>query len=292
MTDRTADNRYPPRSLAVSPSRRFADTPESRFQPNWGQNLATDGEPMPSAHFSVFPVNSITRRPWITESHPMNKLPTLQCDRYGHVFPVAEAPVPRVDTLHSPRKTGPVSPGLPPAEHKPAQPAPSDSSPKTRSGPLPIRRILVPIDADRVKSSDLKPILKVARGFDAEVTLLHCYSTPPSFDYVHGPSALREVSLHRARARAHLLKLCADVQHFFPKCRCEFTFGSLPEQILRASERLQADLIAVPLSLDFVSHCWTTRALLDELVRRANCAVLGVPGASRMANSQRSANSQ
>ena len=82
-----------------------------------------------------------------------------------------------------------------------------------------------------------------------------------------------------ANRTARLLKLCGDVQKFFPKCCWEFTFGSLPESILRTSERLQADLIAVPLSLDFVSHCWTTKDLLDELVRRANCAVLGVPSA-------------
>jgi hypothetical protein len=47
--------------------------------------------------------------------------------------------------------------------------------------------------------------------------------------------------------------------------------------IRRASERLQADLIAVPLPLDFASHCWTTKDLLNELIRRANCPVLGFP---------------
>jgi nucleotide-binding universal stress UspA family protein len=179
----------------------------------------------------------------------MNEWPSLRCDQYGHVITTAGKPVP------------------------------SDSSPQAGIGHSPIQRILVPIDADRVKSTDLKPILKVARRFDAEVTLLHCYSTPPSFDYVLGHCALAEVSLHRDRVRSRLLKLCGDVQQFFSKCRCEFAFGSLPEQILRVSERLQADLIAVPLSLDFVSHCWTTKALLDELVRRADCAVLGVPSA-------------
>jgi hypothetical protein len=46
-----------------------------------------------------------------------------------------------------------------------------------------------------------------------------------------------------------------------------------------AAHVVAADLIAVPLSLDFVSHCWTTKELLDELVRRANCAVLGAPSA-------------
>jgi nucleotide-binding universal stress UspA family protein len=212
----------------------------------------------------------------------MNKWTTLQCDRYGHVTTPAETAIPRVDSLSevsNPANTALACSGVESAERELKQPTPSDSLPHTRIGPLPIRRILVPIDADRVKSSDLKPILKVARRFDAEVTLLHCYSTPPSFDYAHGPSALTEVSLHRDRVRTRLLKLCGDVQQFFSKCSCEFTFGSLPDQILQASERLQSDLIAVPLTLDFVSHCWTTKALLDELVRGANCAVLGFPSA-------------
>ena len=145
---------------------------------------------------------------------------------------------------------------------------------QTAAAKPPVRRILIAIDADHVKPADLKPILKVARHFDAEVTLLHFYSTPPSFDYAVGPSALMEINLHRNMVRERLLELCADVRNFFFKCHCEFTSGSLPAEILRASERLQADLIAVPLSLDFASHCWTTKDLLDELIRRANCPVL------------------
>jgi nucleotide-binding universal stress UspA family protein len=163
------------------------------------------------------------------------------------------------------------------AESKSGRPIPYDSRLQTAAQKSPIRRILVPIDATHVKPADLNPILKVARRFDAEITLLHCYSTPPSFGYAVGASGLADVTLHRNRIMAQLLRLCHDVQKSFAKCRCLFTFGSLPVAILRASERLQSDLIAVPLSLDFVRHCWRTKTLLDELVRRADCAVLGVP---------------
>jgi hypothetical protein len=123
------------------------------------------------------------------------------------------------------------------------------------------------------------PLANPMKDRKQKVTLLHCYSTPPSFDYAVDPSALDDVNLHCNLVRTRLLKLCGEVQKFFAKCRCEFTLGSLPVEIVRASERLQADLIAVPLSLDFASHCWTTKGLLDELVRRANCAVFGVPSA-------------
>ena len=138
------------------------------------------------------------------------------------------------------------------------------------TNPCPNRR-------DSRETGRLKTYSEVARRFDAEITLLHCYSTPPSFDYAVGASALVDVTLHRNRVKAQLLRLCRDVQKSFAECRCVFTFGSLPVAILRASERLQSDLIAVPLSLDFVSDCWTTKELLDELIRRADCAVLGVP---------------
>jgi Universal stress protein family len=210
----------------------------------------------------------------------MNQRSNLNCDQYGHLIAATGGSYSKTNQScevldHEETTLTPRS--VQSAARRLAKPAPFDSQSQTAVEKSPIRRILVPIDAAYVEAADLKPILKVARRFEAEVTLLHCYSTPSSFDYVVGPSALMELSLHRSMIRARLLKLCADVQEFFPRCCCEFIFGSLLVAILRASETLQADLIAVPLSLDFVSHCWTTKELLDELVRRANCAVLGVP---------------
>src|SRR5882724_529148 len=203
----------------------------------------------------------------------MNQWFSLTCDRYGHLMTAVggssskinrSGEAPNLEQIASAQST----------ERKSEKPTLPESALQTAAAKPPVRQILIPIDADHVKPADLKPILKVARHFDAEVTLLHCYSTPPSFDYIVGPSALREISLHRNMVRTRLLELCADVRKFFFKCRCEFTSGSLPVEILRASEKLQADLIAVPLSLDFASHCWTTKDLLDELIRRANCPVL------------------
>jgi len=215
-----------------------------------------------------------------TESYPMNQWFSFNCDRYGHLITAVGGSSSKINRSRQVPSAEQIT--LAPRvvqfpESDSEKPTPYDSLLQTAAEKSPIRRILVPIDATHVKPDDLKPILKVARRFDAEITLLHCYSTPPSFDYARGTSALVDITLHRNRVRAQLLKLCRDVQKFFDKCRCEFTFGSLPGAILRASERLQSDLIAVPLSLDFISRCWTTKELLDELVRGANCAVLGVP---------------
>ena len=128
-----------------------------------------------------------------------------------------------------------------------------------------------------MKAADLKPVLKVAQRFDAEVMLLHCYEIPLSFHYAVGRSALMDVIRHRDLVSTQLLQLYAEVRKFFPSCRSEFTFGSLPGEILRASQRLQSDLIVVPLALDFGSHSWTTKEIMDELVRKAGCPVVGIP---------------
>jgi len=54
-------------------------------------------------------------------------------------------------------------------------------------------------------------------------------------------------------------------------------------QILRQSQRLSADLIAVPLPLNLVRWCWLPEELLDELVRRAHCPVLCLPTSQTLA---------
>jgi len=141
----------------------------------------------------------------------------------------------------------------------------------------PIHRILVPVDAIQTKLSDLLPILLMARRLGASVMLLHCYVAPPSFDFAAGERAVTELSLHRWRIRSRLYELTGEARKLFPKCSCRYVSGSPATQILRQSERLLADLIAIPLPLDLVRWCWLPEELVDELVRRANCPVLCVP---------------
>ncbi|HTD16417.1 MAG TPA: universal stress protein [Chthoniobacterales bacterium] len=155
----------------------------------------------------------------------------------------------------------------------------------TQTAPIfsPIRRILVPVDAIQTKLSDLHPILSMARRLGASVTLLHCYVTPPSFDFARGDQAVRELSLNRRRVRSRLYELAGTARKLFPRCSCRYVDGSPVTQILRQSQRLLADLIAVPLPLDLVRWCWLPEELLDELVRGANCPVLCVPASQTFA---------
>ena len=143
--------------------------------------------------------------------------------------------------------------------------------------PSPIRRIVVPIDAIQIKLSDLRPILSMADRLGAGVTLLHCYVAPPSFDFAAGDRAVSELSVHRWRVRSRLHELTAEVRKLFSNCSCRYVSGSPVTQILKQSQRLLADLIAIPLPLDVVRWCWLPEELLDELVRRADCPVLCVP---------------
>ena len=140
-----------------------------------------------------------------------------------------------------------------------------------------IRRILVPIDAIQTKLSDLRPILQMAWRLQAGVTLLHCYVLPPSFDFAAGDGSIKELALHRWRVRSRLHQLTGEAQKFYPKCSCRYVSGAPVTQILRQSQRLPADLIAVPLPLDLVRWCWLPAELLDELIRKANCPVMCVP---------------
>ena len=209
------------------------------------------------------------RNPSKTESYPMDQWLGLSSDRYGHLATAGGGASSKTRSLEVSHSAEPDELGEPLAH---------DLIFKNAAARSPIRRFLIPIDVLKVKPVDLEPILRVAERFDAEVTLLHCYEIPPSFDYAVGPSALMEVTLHREMAKTRLLKLCTEVRKFFAKCRYEFAVGSLAVEI-RASDTFHADLIVVPLSLDFVSYGWTTKELMDELVRKANCSVLSIPSA-------------
>ena len=151
-----------------------------------------------------------------------------------------------------------------------------------------IRRILVPVDAIQRKLSDLRSILLMAHRLEARVTLFHCYNPPPSFDLADGHRVLRDLSLHRWKVRSRFYELTGEARKLFPECSCRFVSGSPATLILRQSQRLLADLIAVPLPLDLVRWCWLPEELLDELVRRASCAVLCVPASQTFSQELRS----
>lgn len=200
----------------------------------------------------------------------MKQLTCPTCDRHGHVIVTKETPIAKKEdqgAFPGQQRGGPARIGR--IARKPV-------SWSVAAKPA-IKQILVPIDATHIKVANLEPVFRFSRGWDAEVTFLHCYVTPSSFSFLRGPFASAEVLYHRNMVRAQLHRLQLQLRKSCPKGKCCLASGSLLEEILRASKRIHADLIIVPVSLDLISDCWTTASLIDELVRRANCAVLGVP---------------
>jgi nucleotide-binding universal stress UspA family protein len=146
--------------------------------------------------------------------------------------------------------------------------------PKADNNGFHIRRILVPVDSEHTKPADLIRVVELARRFDAQITFLQCYETPRAFSFAKGDAAVKDVIWHQEQTKAHLRTLCSRVRKSWTKCLWLFEFGSLPEGILRVSKRIRADLIAVPLPLSSAGESWSNCEILDELARKADCAVL------------------
>ena len=144
-----------------------------------------------------------------------------------------------------------------------------------------IHHIVVPIDAVDATVHDLRPILLIARRFDAHVTLLDCYVQPACFDFAVGDSALESILLYRRNVRARLYDLTKEARKLYSQCDCCFVDGSSFVQIVRQSRNMSADLIAVPLTFDVINGCWGPRDLFDELIRTADCPVLCMLGRER-----------
>jgi len=201
------------------------------------------------------------------------------CDRHGHILSGIGG---------SPQVMAPFV--FPTAEEMAFLPVAGDSSVSTphlhvkgslskkRKGPFRIARILVPVDSQNTKLADLGRFIHLARRLTAQVVLLHCYEPPRSFCYAKGDSGLDDVIRRRELSLMSLQTLCSKVRRLWPKCVWLFEVGSLPAGILRVGKRMQADLIAVPVSLDSVSEEWSTSEVLDELVRKAQCPVLAASG--------------
>jgi hypothetical protein len=196
----------------------------------------------------------------------------ITCDRHGHVVVAKKRPAAKIKSI---RASSDVK--LARSNRTARATARKGLLGSDTTTDSPVKQILIPIDAIHANLPDLRPVLQLARRFNAAVMLLHCYSTPRCFSFARGPSAFAEAIRHRNMVRARLFRVYSNVKKSFPNCKCRFASGSLPEEILRASENIDADLIAIPLSLDLVSDGWTTKTLIDELVRRADCPVLGVP---------------
>ena len=98
-----------------------------------------------------------------------------------------------------------------------------------------------------------------------------------NLDLLPADAALADVSLHCHRVRTRLYELATAARSLYSDCIGRVALGSPATQIVRQSQALRADLIAVPLPLDLIRWCCLPEELLDELVRTADCPVLCAP---------------
>jgi nucleotide-binding universal stress UspA family protein len=139
-----------------------------------------------------------------------------------------------------------------------------------------IRKILVPIDLTVESRKAINDAVNLAQIWNAHLTLLHVYQEPYNSCYLRGSHVYDAIKEHRQN-REHILQLLGEaVRERYPNCSTEFRQGSLCDEIAKAANDLQADLMIIGTQ----GNKWFRRIAYgsdaDAIVRRASCPVLVV----------------
>ena len=177
-------------------------------------------------------------------------------DRHGHVLPESLSGLDR---------------SRPPAHHSANSYRPKDPLEREHL----VRRILVPVDVLRSQPEQFREIFLIARRFNAGVIFVHGYVAPPCFDFAVGPNGLREAREHTLQVRTRVADFGARARQLYERSRAIFLSGAPVTVVLKASHVLRTDLIAMGLGMGWFNHCWTMKEFVTEVVRRAECPVLG-----------------
>lgn len=145
-----------------------------------------------------------------------------------------------------------------------------------------MRQLLVPVDFSPVTAAVLDHAARLAKGFGAEVTLLHVAAPEPEFvGYATGPETVRsDVAGVLRKAHRDLQQLAETLRSEGVVAHAVCVQGSTVEMIRERAERSSADLIVIGSH----GHGALYRALMgsvsEGVVRGAPCAVLLVPARS------------
>lgn len=142
----------------------------------------------------------------------------------------------------------------------------------------PPKQILVPIDFSQESTRALKSAVQLASRYAATVMLIHVVEAVFYIhDFGYGPVRRQhpnEGMMRHARQRLHVLRR----RHVAPALTCKVVIksGSAFEQIARAAEELDADLIIMP-TRGFTHHAaGEIGSTAERVVRHAPCPVLTV----------------
>ena len=143
-----------------------------------------------------------------------------------------------------------------------------------------MKKILVSIDFSSVTEEVLRIAAEQARFFDGEIVLLHVENPEPDFvGYKPGPQVLRDNVAHDIKKNHRELdaiekKLLKDSV----KVKAFILQGATAETILHKANDIEADLIIMGTHGHGALHHLLLGSVTEEVVRKATCPLLLVPG--------------
>ncbi len=139
-----------------------------------------------------------------------------------------------------------------------------------------MREILVPIDLPVENREVIHYAVTLAETWNAHLTLLHIYKEPYNLCYLRGLHVHDAIERHRDLMQQKLQQFGEEVREQYPKCATEFREGTPGEEIVKAANDLQADLMIVGTH----ANNWFQRIAYgsdsEVIVRWAPCPVLVV----------------
>jgi nucleotide-binding universal stress UspA family protein len=148
---------------------------------------------------------------------------------------------------------------------------------KTPLYPVPVKRILVPTDLSAASLKGVAYAVKLARHFDAELTILHVSKHSPSPGSVIGGYYFSD-DFDQSRREAHrkLAAILEEVGAEYAKANSCILFGRPATEIATTAKTLNSDLIVICAH----HYNWLQRLFSggesERIVRSAPCPVLVV----------------
>lgn len=146
------------------------------------------------------------------------------------------------------------------------------------------KRILVPLDGSRHAESALPLASKLARIYNAEITLLHVVEYPFEMYSRWEPDALEHSTRVNEKLQTEKTAFCRDAEHYLkrvaaaiemntPRVTVEIQDRSVVESILQTVERSGIDLIVMS-TVGQDKSPWLMGAITNRVLREAPVPVV------------------
>jgi nucleotide-binding universal stress UspA family protein len=139
-----------------------------------------------------------------------------------------------------------------------------------------VKEILVPTDLTIESRQAITYAVRLAKFWNAHLTLLHVYQEPRSVEYMRGPDVCGERTRQRKYSENALELLGKQAKEEYANCGTEFREGALCGEIANAVKELEADLVVIGTH----GNKWFRRIAYgcdaDAIVRLSPCPVLVV----------------